>query len=178
MYKQVYLHPIRRVYDIHLKDFLMRWLPGGKFPTELALHFEYSDVEALSAIRKACNTPAAPEHLFARRIQCRDHFRMFYSGLPSDKDGGVLVPGKLIAEEATKKYGAHSIRHDYYPAKATTPDFPVRVHDGNIQSSLKLSQVIAALPQLSVDNVYCDRGILPDARAWENESKKAILNLR
>jgi uncharacterized protein len=29
MYKQVYLHRIRRVYDIHLKDFLLEWLPSG-----------------------------------------------------------------------------------------------------------------------------------------------------
>jgi HD superfamily phosphohydrolase len=178
MYKQVYLHPIRRVYDIHLKDFLLHWLPSGKFSTELERHFEKSDVEALTAIRKACATPAAPEHLFARRIQCRDHFRMFYSALPSDKEGGVLIPGKRIAEEAVKKYGDDSIRYDHYPPKATTPDFPVRAYDRSIQSSLKLSQVIAALPQLSVDNVYCDKNILPDARTWENENKKTILNLR
>ena len=29
MYKQVYMHPIRRVYDIHLKDFLKSWIAGG-----------------------------------------------------------------------------------------------------------------------------------------------------
>jgi uncharacterized protein len=178
MYKQVYLHPIRRVYDIHLKDFLMRWLPDGKFPTELARHLENSDVETLAAIRKACTTPAAPEHLYARRIQCREHFRMFYSALPSDKEGGILIPGKRIAEEAEKKYGTDSIRHDHYPPKSTTPDFPVRAHDKSIQSSLKLSQVIATLPQLSVDNVYCDQSILPNARTWESESKRSILNLR
>ena len=32
MYKQVYLHHIRRVYDIHLKDFLTEWLREGNFP--------------------------------------------------------------------------------------------------------------------------------------------------
>jgi HD superfamily phosphohydrolase len=29
MYSQVYFHPVRRIYDIHLKDFLAAWLPGG-----------------------------------------------------------------------------------------------------------------------------------------------------
>ncbi len=53
MYKQVYLHHIRRVYDIHLKDFLIEWLPGGKFSTKLNKHLNMSDVEVLSAIRKA-----------------------------------------------------------------------------------------------------------------------------
>jgi HD superfamily phosphohydrolase len=35
MYKQVYLHHIRRVYDIHLKDFLVKWLKGANFPQAL-----------------------------------------------------------------------------------------------------------------------------------------------
>src|SRR5205807_1153099 len=29
MFSQVYLHPVRRIYDIHLQDFLREWLPGG-----------------------------------------------------------------------------------------------------------------------------------------------------
>lgn len=32
MYKQVYLHPIRRVYDIHLKDFLVKSFQRESFP--------------------------------------------------------------------------------------------------------------------------------------------------
>ena len=31
MYTQVYMHRLRRVYDEHLKDFMARWLAGGKF---------------------------------------------------------------------------------------------------------------------------------------------------
>ena len=38
MYKQVYLHTIRRVYDIHLKDYLKSWLPGKMFSIELKNH--------------------------------------------------------------------------------------------------------------------------------------------
>ncbi len=30
MFSQVYLHQARRVYDIHLQDFLRDWLPGGE----------------------------------------------------------------------------------------------------------------------------------------------------
>jgi uncharacterized protein len=31
MYTQVYFHDVRRVYDLHLRDFLQGWLDGGKF---------------------------------------------------------------------------------------------------------------------------------------------------
>ena len=44
MYSQVYFHPVRRSYDIHLKDFLKKWLPGGKFPT---------DIKALKKIKES-----------------------------------------------------------------------------------------------------------------------------
>lgn len=62
MYKQVYLHHIRRVYDIHLKDFLVAWLPGGKFSTNLKKHLSISDVEVLSAIRKAHSDQNSAQH--------------------------------------------------------------------------------------------------------------------
>src|SRR5437879_8100121 len=36
MYTQLYFHPVRRIYDIHLREFLKSWLPGGFFSTNLA----------------------------------------------------------------------------------------------------------------------------------------------
>ena len=30
MYTQVYFHPVRRIYDIHLRDFLREWLDDGR----------------------------------------------------------------------------------------------------------------------------------------------------
>jgi HD superfamily phosphohydrolase len=45
MYSQVYIHPVRRIYDIHLKDFLKNWLPGGWFSTKLGKHLVLTDNE-------------------------------------------------------------------------------------------------------------------------------------
>ena len=45
MYSQVYFHPVRRIYDIHLKDFLAADLPSGKFPTDLESHLQNTDNE-------------------------------------------------------------------------------------------------------------------------------------
>ena len=61
MYKQVYMHPIRRVYDIHLKDFLKAWLSKAKFSTALKNHLGVSDVEVLTAIRKLAASPRSRE---------------------------------------------------------------------------------------------------------------------
>jgi HD superfamily phosphohydrolase len=43
MYSQVYFHPVRRIYDIHLKDFLKEWLSGGAFPTGVLVLLRHND---------------------------------------------------------------------------------------------------------------------------------------
>ncbi len=32
MFSQLYFHSVRRIYDIHLKQFLKEWLPSGQYP--------------------------------------------------------------------------------------------------------------------------------------------------
>jgi len=177
MYKQVYLHHIRRVYDIHLKDFLMAWLPNGKFSTNLKKHLNMSDVEVLSAIRKAYENQRSGQHQLACRIQCRDHFRRFYEAAPSDIEGGKLQPGKEIAQAAEARFGADLIRYDYIRPTAVAPIFPVLIFDGSIKSSIHRSQVLARMPEIGVDNVYCDKSIRSEAIAWRDENKKIILGL-
>src|SRR5262245_11743072 len=178
MYKQVYLHHIRRVYDIHLKDFLVAWLPRGRFSTDLRKHLNISDVEVLSAIRKAYENPRSPQHGLARRIQCREHFRRFFESAPSDKQGGKLIPGRIIAQAAEKKFGKDHIRYDYYPAKSSAPSFPVLRYDGNVESSLVRSQVLAKMPEIEIDNVYCDKSIFDDAIRWRDQEKKKLLGVQ
>lgn len=183
IYKQVYLHPIRRVYDIHLKDFLRSWLPGKRFSTDLTKHLSVSDVEVLAAIRKACATRSSRQHTFAKRIQCREHFHLFYSATPKDKTGGRLKPGKLrpgklIADAAENRFGRERIRYDYYQPRPAAPEFPVRTYDGKIESSLKISQILRAMPEIEVDAVYCDKELYDDAIKWRNQNSSRILGLR
>ena len=178
MFKQVYLHHIRRVYDIHLKDFLNEWLPGGKFPTKLNKHLNISDVEVLSAIRKAFESHGSSQYKLARRIQCREHFRRFYEAAPLDTQGGKLKPGGAIAQAAEAQFGPDLIRYDYIPPKAAAPIFPVRIFDGRIELSLQRSQVLAEMPVIGVDNVYCDKSIQAEAIKWRDENKNSLLGLQ
>lgn len=183
IYKQVYLHPIRRVYDIHLKDFLRSWLPGKRFSTDLNKHLSMSDVEVLSAIRKAFAARKSQQHKFARRIQCREHYHLFYSSTPADKKGGKLKPGKLrpgrlIADAAEKKFGLEQIRYDYYQPRPAAPEFPVRTYDRKIESSLKISQILRQMPEIEVDSVYCESKLIEDAIKWRDHNKTRILGLK
>jgi|GEM_PF-6106831 len=52
MYTQLYFHPVRRIYDIHLKDFLKAWLEEGIFSTEPESLLKITDNEILAAIHQ------------------------------------------------------------------------------------------------------------------------------
>jgi hypothetical protein len=65
---------VPRVYDIHLKNFLQKWLPGGGFSTRLVDHLAMTDNEVLSAILAAERDDQHPGHDPARRIVHRDHY--------------------------------------------------------------------------------------------------------
>ncbi|MCC6779000.1 MAG: hypothetical protein IT537_20630, partial [Hyphomicrobiales bacterium] len=146
----VALHALKFTHSIprRPKDFLAKWLPSGKFSTNLKIHLKMSDVEVLAAIRAAYEKVKSPQHQLARRIQCREHFRRVYEASPTDRDGGVLIPGKAIAAAAEEKFGKDLIRHDHIPAKAAAPSFPVLQYDGTIVSSLQRSHVLADMPPI------------------------------
>lgn len=131
----------------------------------------------LAAIRKDFANAKSARHALARRIQCREHFRLFYSASPSHKAGGKLKPGKIIADAAAKKFGKDLIRYDQYPPKVSAPDFPVRRYDGKIVSSLKESAVLEKLPVLEVETAFCHKSILADAKRWREERAPALLGL-
>ena len=60
MFTQLYFHSVRRIYDIHLKDFLKLWLPDGKYPIAVARHLEFTDNEVTAAILEASRKPSCP----------------------------------------------------------------------------------------------------------------------
>ena len=91
---------------------------------------------------------------------------------------GILIPGKVIAQAAEDKFGRDQIRYDHIPPKAAAPIFPVLQYDGKIKSSLQRSQVLARMPEIGVDNVYCDKAIYEDAIEWRKSNKNTLLKLK
>src|SRR5947207_1456497 len=84
MYTQLYFHPLRRIYDLHLQQFLKDWLQEGRFQTTLADHLEMTDNEVTAAFRKAAREPGSRGHESAKRIVQRDHYRLLYQRNPDD----------------------------------------------------------------------------------------------
>lgn len=174
MYSQVYFHPVRRIYDIHLKDFLREWLPGGSFDTNLAAHLGLTDNEVTSALLTTAFDDSKIGHEHALRIIRREHFKVVYERNPAD----LLVnpeAGLAIFEAAGEKFGQEHFRHDRYRQNSGAQDFPVRLRDGRIASSLSVSESLNRLPVLSIDYVFASRDIAATANEWIRQHRNGLI---
>jgi len=174
MFSQVYCHDVRRIYDIHLKEFLHIWLDGGKFSTNLSKHQGMTDNDVLAGLLKAARDTKSPGHELAIRIVDRKHYKVIYSRRQYDLELNI-EPGKAIYLALAGKFGMHHVLHDEYPQKGGPPDFPVLCKDESILSSLYLSDVLSNIPLISIDNVYVSPEIKDQAEKWLRTNKEKIL---
>lgn len=174
MFMQVYLHPVRQAYDIHLMDFLSGWLPGGKFSTDVDEHLRMTDIDVLAAISNPAEDLDDSAADAARRIRERDHFRVLWESNPNDLKVNPEA-GRLIFEAAKAEFGEGAIREDRHSPAALPIDFPVLLRDGEIVSAQELSTVLPNIPPASVYYVLIDAARLQPARNWLRARKAALL---
>ena len=174
MYSQVYFHPVRRVYDIHLRDFLREWLPNGTFSTDVEEHLALTDNEISAAFRAAAVQPSERGHDHAQRIVMHNHFKRLYA--PS-KDDLRINPeaGTAVFHAAEKELGPENVRYDRYAEKGQVCEFPVYITDDGTVSSTSISQVLESMPLASVDCVFVERNLLKQAKGWLEQHKASII---
>ena len=153
MYTQLYYHFIRRIYDFHLVQFLKAWLPECRFSIELDKHLAMTDNEVNAALMAAAYDPKATGHRHARAIFCRDHFRRVYERNPQDIRKNPKATA-AVAKFLVDKFGADSVHLFIHPETNTRLDFPVRLMDGRVISSLDASTVLANIPVVMVEFVF------------------------
>ncbi|MGD0048946.1 MAG: HD domain-containing protein [Bryobacteraceae bacterium] len=174
MYTQLYFHPVRRIYDIHLKEFLREWLKEGQFSVRLEDHLGMTDNEVLAGVLQVAGDQSRKGHEQARRIMDRQHFRLLYESSPLDLMLN-LKSVDLVYEAARQEFGDGAVRHDPYESEGGSEDFPVYLRDGNIASSVKLSETLRHGPSFSVDYVFVDPDSKEKAKTWLGDNKKKIL---
>jgi hypothetical protein len=174
MYSQVYFHPIRRIYDIHLMDFLGQWLEGGVFSTDIARHLAMTDNEVTSGLFAAAFDPNSDRHEHARRIVRREHFKVLYERNPSDV-GINPEAGSALVHALSRNFGPEKFRHDRYRQGSGAPDFPVRMRDGEVVSSLAVSETLNKVPVVSIDYVFADRSVIAEASRWIKTEKLSVI---
>ena len=153
MFKQVYFHHVRRIYDRHLLDFLKSWLPDGKYPTDNDQHLALSDPKVLAGIQDASLDEAHRAHDCARRFTNRKHYRRVYSPRP-DHSKLLSDPGKAVFRALCVKFGESNVIHDTNYDAGGLPDFPILLDDGSITSASSVSDVLQQDLPLGFDSVY------------------------
>ena len=175
MFMQVYYHPVRAAYDLHLEEFLKEWLPSGRFPVEVESMQRLNDNRVLDAVVDAAACPNAPGHVHASRIIHRNHFKMVYSPTLSDREANS-EPLVAIAEACERRYGSEKVRVRSYPPSQAQTDFPVLSSDGSVESSHALSDPLRNIPVVDVKFVLIDPDVADDARQWIRSEKNTILS--
>jgi HD superfamily phosphohydrolase len=174
MYTQVYFHPIRRIYDKHLQDFLSAWLPGGQFPTDLDTHLRRTDNDVTCAICEAALNPAKPGHDSARRIAKHQHFKLLYQRNAEDVKVNRKA-GQAIFEAAQNEFGPDNVRSDRYAQKSTPSVFPVHLKDDRIIYSIDVLETLQHLPVVVVDFVFIVPEKIKEAEQWLRSNRSRLI---
>jgi len=180
MFSQVYYHPIRLIYDHHLKDFLSAWLAAGTllnegvFPVTVSGHLSMTDDEVNAALRKAATDPTAPGHHPASCIMRHKHFKVLYEKNPHDAKVHSS-PGEAIADAARIKFGSEAVRYSGPKVKNAGLDFPVRARDCRIEPGISASPTLSKLQPTSMEYVFIDPRIERQAVEWLESNRDAIL---
>ena len=174
IYSQVYFHPVRRIYDIHLMDFLKEWLEDGAFPIDLPHHLCMTDNEVTAGLLEAAYNESKTGHLHARRIVRREHFKLLYERGPKDVEINPEA-GEAIFEALRAKFGVDNFRRDRYRQESGAPEFPVKLRDGQIVSSLAFSETLNNVPVVSIDYVFAERSMLAKANEWLRRHRASII---
>ncbi len=177
MFSQLYYHNVRRIYDIHLKEFLKETLPDGVFSVSLEEHLKLTDEHITSGLLDAAKNPKLPGSEPARRIIERSHFRLLYEKNPQDS---ALNPdcAVRIFDAAREKFGESSVRYDFNTQKGGAPIFPVIERDDRISSCVSKSKALEHIPVGSADYVFIEPERRDEARDWLKRSREEIIALK
>lgn len=174
MFGQVYFHPVRVVYDLHLIDFLRSWLPGGQYSSDLEDHLQTTDDAVWQGMRESARDPLHPAHDPASRILERRHYKQLLEQTPDDQRL-TNEPGKAVHAWALDRYGPGSALHRL-PTKSGGPvDFPVLEKGLTVASSTSLSETLRSLPANRADLVFIKPEYRDDAVRELRKNRAAIL---
>jgi uncharacterized protein len=174
MYSQVYFHAVRRIYDLHLQDFLSAWLGRNALPTDFDEFLRFTDNEVLVELRNASDNSSHPGHDPAVRIVSRTHFRVLYERNANDAKKNPEC-GKAVYVAACRRFGSDSVRHEGYTQKGGANTFPVKNRDDRIVPSHATLTVLQNMPLVNIDYVWVAPEKFSDAKKWLDEEREQII---
>ena len=174
MFSQLYFHPVRRVYDLHLVDFLKDWLDNGKFKIDLNNHLEFTDNEVMSGMLKAAKNAELRGNESAKRIIYRDHFKKIYQTTGEDIQKNIDSLD-ILYSNLCEKFGKKNIKKDDCRKKGGTMEFPVLSDNNKIKSSIEISDILKNIPDLKTNYIFVKSDIKDKVKKYLEENKDNIL---
>lgn len=173
MYTQVYLHDVRRIYDVHLKDYLKAWLPEGRYSSNWSELMMMTDTEVISAMRADMADAASPRKDLVDRVMGRKHFRTVFEAKGGDFARGEAMLFEL-RDRLEDKLGKGVARTDWMTPKQEVNRFPVVDDDGRVQDSTLVSHVIAQIPSVGFGFVFARPEDVAVAREVAREFQRSM----
>jgi HD superfamily phosphohydrolase len=164
MFTQVYFHKTRRIYDIHLVDFLAESLPGGRFPAELSDYLRYNDDVVGVSIQMALSGGGRLQEL-AERVVNRNHFRLAYEMVGQDRASDPDIFSEL-REFVVTQFG-DGVRSDEMKKKAVTlepGDLYIAGGNQQFEDIMQRSELIRLLKPIWAGRIYAQKDIREDVR--------------
>jgi len=177
MYSQVYCHPVRRIYDIHLGDFLEKKMGENKIPTKTDDFLRLDDNQVLVWIREAASSPKDQIRELAKRIFERRHFKRIYERNPEDQETNTQAT-EVIYKAACKKFRKDSVRYDECKQEGGSKLFPVQIKDGRVLQSIELSTTLQKVPSVFTEYVFVEDKCRNEGEAWLGAKRLEILESR
>ena len=172
MFSQVYLHPVRRAYDLHLKDFLREWLPDGKFTTDPQQFLDLPDIEVLAAIREKSKDGSGAAQIIANR----QHFKVAYYRNPGDQMLNIEA-SKYMSLALAQEFGEDKVKLDSYEPRGSILDFPVLQPDLRVVSSTGVSDLLQRIPTATIGFVFVEPVIRTEAQEFIRKNRDSILSV-
>lgn len=173
MFTQVYFHPVRVAYDIHLADFLSQYLETGLYSTDAGNHLSITDAEITVALRNAAKDPLLPGHVHANRIVQRRHFKKLRTINKDDLQINSSA-GQVLHKALAEHFGVEQVKRNAYNKNKQT-DMPVLRSDGQVVPASSMSEVFRQTPQPNYDYIFVDNALRVQAAKWLEANRIRIL---
>ncbi len=167
LYSRVYFHPVRRIYDRHLANFMLsRPEFAKKFPVKVEEFLDINDNHILAMIQKAAKDSGEPGHADARRLHRREHFRLVCDAAVGTRHADLVKDGPMH-KELLARFGEENIFLDEYEEDSEkTFNFPVRLRDGEVLPASKASRLLGNMPRVKVGYLFADIMMVEEVKKW------------
>lgn len=182
IFSQVYFHHIRRIYDIHLKEFMNEYYKDG-YPVSYDEFLSISDCNILDVLHKSLNNSQDAYYIYGKRLLKRNHFKCIYHQTAMDvqflsERGDMVAPSALIGKKLSDYLGDENIRVDTGMKRHKRVDFPVVLEEtsGRVLMASQEMPTINSIPNIEAGYVFVHPEFKEKALDFINKNKNTLFD--